>query len=369
MKKIRLYIMAVVSVALGACTSTNKSADGDGNIKTDTASLQGKWRLDSYRIDCESTQFDATSNYELTFNEPDNTFSLSTDCNMINGEFGITNDTIRFKNILVTEMACENMIVEHNLLRLLNDSTAYAVCHDDTLTFTAPYIGSAIFIKREDTHFSSDAKSFIGEYTDQNDGSTLQIRKDTNSGPSIHISLFRLTDIDNGIGTISDDTMTFTATDAAGNPIKGTITLDGDTATVVFTHSTWGYLPAGSTFYFKRDTQSMIDERSSFIGTSYSGGGNGGGLAIDLTITFMADSICECTSDFYQAFTNPVKVKGTYLIHNGIVEVTCRPEGFEDNPINWRFSIKNNGNQLSFNNSDKSEKGSMGTDWLILKKK
>lgn len=361
--------MAVVSVALGACTATNKSADGDGNIKTDTASLQGKWRLDSYRIDCESTQFDATSNYELTFNEPDNTFSLSTDCNMINGEFGITNDTIRFKNILVTEMACENMIVEHNLLRLLNDSTAYAVCHDDTLTFTAPYIGSAIFIKREDTHFSSDAKSFIGEYTDQNDGSTLQIRKDTNSGPSIHISLFRLTDIDNGIGTISDDTMTFTATDAAGNPIKGTITLDGDTATVVFTHSTWGYLPAGSTFHFKRDTQSMIDERSSFIGTSYSGGGNGGGLAIDLTITFMADSICECTSDFYQAFTNPVKVKGTYLIHNGIVEVTCRPEGFEDNPINWRFSIKNNGNELSFNNSDKSEKGSMGTDWLILKKK
>lgn len=361
--------MAVMSVALGACTSTNKSAGGDVNIKTDIASMQTEWRLDSYRTDCESTPLDAVSNYKLSLNEADSIFSISTDCNMINGEFGITNDTIRFKNILVTEMACENMIVEQNILRLLNDSTAYALCHDDTIRFTAPYIGSAIFIKREDTHFSSDAKSFIGEYTDQNDGSTLQIRKDTNSGPSIHISLFRLTDIDNGIGTISDDTMTFTATDAAGNPIKGTITLDGDTATVVFTHSTWGYLPVGSTFHFKRDTQSMIDERSSLVGTSYSGGGNGGGLAIDLTINFMADSICECISDFYQAFPNLVKVKGTYLVHNGIVEVICRHEGFEDNPINWYFSIKDNRNELSFNSSDKSEEGSTGTDWLILKKK
>lgn len=142
--------MAVVSAALGACTATNKSADGDGYIKADTASLQGVLRLDSYRIDCESTQFDANSNYRLSFKEPDHTFSLSTDCNMINGEFEITDDTICFKNMLVTEMACDNMIVEQNMLRLLNDSTAYAVCHGDTLTFTAPYIGSAIFIKQSD---------------------------------------------------------------------------------------------------------------------------------------------------------------------------------------------------------------------------
>ena len=32
--------MAVVSVALGACTAANKSADGDGNIKADAASEQ-----------------------------------------------------------------------------------------------------------------------------------------------------------------------------------------------------------------------------------------------------------------------------------------------------------------------------------------
>lgn len=143
----------MASVALCACTDTNKSADSGENIMSDTgAGLQGGWYLDSYRIDCESTQFDAASDYKLSFSEPDNVFSLSTDCNMINGEFVITNDTIRFNAILVTEMACDNMIVEQNMLRLLNDSTAYALCHGDTLAFTAPYVGSARFIKHGDEH-------------------------------------------------------------------------------------------------------------------------------------------------------------------------------------------------------------------------
>lgn len=94
---------------------------------------------------------------------------------------------------------------------------------------------------------------FIGEYTAPDDGSTLQICKTTGSGAGIKISLLRLTDIDDGIGKIANDTLTFTATDAAGNPIKGRITLDGDTATVVFTESTWEYLPDGTAFHFKRD--------------------------------------------------------------------------------------------------------------------
>ncbi len=143
--------MAIASVALCACTATHKS-ENNGESFT---GLQEEWHLDSYRIDCESTQFDATSSSKLSFNEQDNTFSLSTDCNMINGEFEITNDTIRFKNMLVTEMACDNMVVEQNMLRLLNDSTSYAICNDDMLTFTAPYIGSAIFIRQDDKHIDN----------------------------------------------------------------------------------------------------------------------------------------------------------------------------------------------------------------------
>lgn len=134
-------------IALGACTAANKSAETAENTVLDTTALQGEWCLDSYRVDSVSTNFDAGSKYKLSFNEQDNIFSLSTDCNMINGGFVIANDTIRFENMLVTEKACDNMVVEQDMLRLLNDSTGYATAHGDTLTFISPYIGSAIFIK------------------------------------------------------------------------------------------------------------------------------------------------------------------------------------------------------------------------------
>lgn len=147
MKKNIFYIMPLLAIALGACTAANKSAETAENTVLDTTALQGEWRLDSYRVDSVSTNFDAGSTYKLSFNEPDSIFSLSTDCNMINGGFVIANDTLRFENMLVTEMACDNMVVEQDMLRLLNDSTGYATAHGDTLTFISPYIGSAIFIK------------------------------------------------------------------------------------------------------------------------------------------------------------------------------------------------------------------------------
>ena len=142
--------MSLAAIALGACTTANKSADTAENTVLDTTGVQGVWHLDSYRVDSVSTNFDAGSKYKLSFNEQDNIFSLSTDCNMINGGFVIANDTIRFENMLVTEMACDNMVVEHDMLRLLNDSTGYATAHGDTLTFISPYIGSAIFIKNNE---------------------------------------------------------------------------------------------------------------------------------------------------------------------------------------------------------------------------
>ena len=103
-------------------------------------------------------------------------------------------------------------------------------------------------------------EDFIGEYTDPHDGSTLKIDKSTNSRPSVEIGLFRLTDIDDGIGRFTDGKLTFTATDAAGNPIQGKISLDGNIAVLEFTESTWSYLPNGTTYRFKRDTATMKQE-------------------------------------------------------------------------------------------------------------
>lgn len=54
------------------------------------------------------------------------------------------------------------------------------------------------------------------------------------------------------MGELTEDGLKFTATDAAGNPIGGIITLDGNVATVTFTDSTWGYIQNGDTFLYTR---------------------------------------------------------------------------------------------------------------------
>ena len=67
-----------------------------------------------------------------------------------------------------------------------------------------------------------------GEYVDSNDGSTLTIIKEENGRLKLGISLTRLTTIDDGGGALSDKGLTFSATDAAGNPIYGEIIIDGN---------------------------------------------------------------------------------------------------------------------------------------------
>ena len=95
-------------------------------------------------------------------------------------------------------------------------------------------------------------ETVIGEYEDKNDGSTLTISKNEKGRIKVEIGLTRLTSIDDGVGMLSDKGLTFSATDAAGNPIYGKIVIDGNTAILTFSQSTWEYLPNGTTFVFER---------------------------------------------------------------------------------------------------------------------
>ena len=52
MKKFRLSIIAIASVALGACTATNKSADGGENITPETVGLQSGGKLGVVSCGC-----------------------------------------------------------------------------------------------------------------------------------------------------------------------------------------------------------------------------------------------------------------------------------------------------------------------------
>lgn len=148
MTVVKTVLIATAMLILGSCSNRKVDAtDANEHIQLDMIGLQGEWRLESYRTDCLSTSFESVSNYILLFNEPDNTFGMSTDCNRIGGKFGGSNDTIRFTEVYATEMACDNMTVEEDMLRLLNDSAAYATVSGDTIFLTAPGNGEARFIR------------------------------------------------------------------------------------------------------------------------------------------------------------------------------------------------------------------------------
>lgn len=99
----------------------------------------------------------------------------------------------------------------------------------------------------------TDDAAYIGEYLDRDtDEPGLEIAKCEDGGYIVQISVYRLTSLSDGVGELSSDGMTFTATDAAGNPISGTITAADKAATVTITDSSWEGLPDGSSFRYEK---------------------------------------------------------------------------------------------------------------------
>lgn len=95
-------------------------------------------------------------------------------------------------------------------------------------------------------------EKYFGKFENRDDSSTLVISKAEN-GYNVSIRLFRLTEINDCNGNLKDGKLIFTGSDASGNPISGAITVHGDSAKLVFTDSTWEYLPVGTTYTFERE--------------------------------------------------------------------------------------------------------------------
>ncbi len=96
---------------------------------------------------------------------------------------------------------------------------------------------------------------YIGEYLDyDNNEPNLEIAKGDDGKYIVQIGIYRLTSLSDGVGELTSEGMLFTATDAAGNPISGVITIDGQTATVTFTDSTWSLLENGTAFQYSKSS-------------------------------------------------------------------------------------------------------------------
>lgn len=60
--------------------------------------------------------------------------------------------------------------------------------------------------------------------------------------------------MDDGVGELTQEGMVFTATDAAGNPISGIITVEDEIAIVTFTDSIWSLLENGTSYMYSKSS-------------------------------------------------------------------------------------------------------------------
>ena len=97
------------------------------------------------------------------------------------------------------------------------------------------------------------SEALTGHFVSDYDGSSLTVSTREDGRYDIEIDLFRLTLLDDGIGDDSDGGIDFTATDAAGEPIGGHISIADSTATLTFVHSTWSLIEEGAKWEFKRE--------------------------------------------------------------------------------------------------------------------
>lgn len=101
---------------------------------------------------------------------------------------------------------------------------------------------------------ASQTPPFAGTFDDDDHTCELIITSLADGQYDVKMSIYRLTNLDDGKGSISPDgtRLTFTATDANGQPITAAVTMEGNTATVTFTDSKWAYINNGDTFKYTR---------------------------------------------------------------------------------------------------------------------
>ena len=109
-------------------------------------------------------------------------------------------------------------------------------------------------ILEEDENIIDDS-IYIGEYLDYDVSEpNLEIAKGEDGKYIVQIGILRLTTLEDGVGELTAEGMTFTATDAAGNPIGGIITVEDDIATVTSTDSTWDLIENGTVYQYSKSS-------------------------------------------------------------------------------------------------------------------
>ena len=115
----------------------------------------------------------------------------------------------------------------------------------------------------ESGYSGKDESEYIGEYKNSDtDSAGLEIAKADDGKYIVQISIDGLATFDDGVGELTEIGMNFIASDPEGSPIGGVITLEGNTATVKFTGSSWDNIAEDTAFVYEKtsDTANIWSE-------------------------------------------------------------------------------------------------------------
>lgn len=260
MKTYNISLIAVVALFMATATGCSgkkgaeaANADKEALTGMEKADIRGQWYIENIVFsDSDYVRPDETSSsmkQYIVFE--DSTYFIMTNCNSFSGSYSVKGDSITLGDGLMTEMACDDMRTEDALRRILPRISTIDVQNDSVVRLNGSTAAEYILLCKAKKENKSSDVNYFGKFEDRNDGSALVIGKAEN-GYNVSIRLFRLTEINDCIGKLKDSILIFTGTDASGNPISGEISISGNTAKLVFTDSTWDYLPAGTTYIFER---------------------------------------------------------------------------------------------------------------------
>lgn len=99
--------------------------------------LTGRWKVvtytDPFKATLGATTVGPDEVYTLQFND-EGSFSFTTDCNIISGEYTFTPKELHFADLSATEMACEKEVVERSIKSQLPMVKSYKLSGDSTLS-------------------------------------------------------------------------------------------------------------------------------------------------------------------------------------------------------------------------------------------
>lgn len=155
MKKSLLIVLAAAALGAASC-STGKESNTVETAETEyvstpySGSLAGEWLIediviyDTLSIKPSEIESDEAQTAMFT----DSTYHFKTNCNLVQGDYVQSGDSISFSAGMSTRMACPDMSVEDALVQILPQINGVAMDNDSILRLYAGNPSAYILLKK-----------------------------------------------------------------------------------------------------------------------------------------------------------------------------------------------------------------------------